>query len=63
MGFYNYYPNRKDCRRRYKNSDSRSVDPTCKNHGSCPYCRNNRLYQRRKEEEKLVSKLREYYDE
>ena len=61
MGFYNYYPNRKD-RRHYKDSDSRSVDPSCKNHKSCPYCRGNRLRQRRRAEEEAESKLREYYE-
>ena len=31
----------------------KSVDPTCRNHGTCPYCKGNRLYQRTKEEQRM----------
>jgi hypothetical protein len=31
--------------------DSRAIDGSCENHGSCPWCRENRLYQRRKLED------------
>lgn len=40
----------KEHRKPYKGS--KAVDKTCRNHGSCRYCRNNRLYSRRKTEEK-----------
>lgn len=29
---------------------SKSVDYTCRNHGSCPYCLSNRLHNSRKRE-------------
>jgi len=48
MTFDNSYPNRKDWRRQY--SDSKAVDRTCRNHGSCPHCRNNRLHKHRRKE-------------
>lgn len=51
MSFDNYYPNRKDHRSKYY--DSRDVDRTCRSHGSCPWCKDNRLYKRRKMEEDL----------
>lgn len=28
---------------------AKAVDPTCRNHGTCPYCEGNRLYQSKKE--------------
>lgn len=31
------YPN-------YKGSRSKNIDPSCRNHGSCPWCKNNRLF-------------------
>ena len=37
----------------------KSVDGTCCNHGSCPYCKGNRLYQRTKEEQKAKNKIEE----
>ena len=33
--------------------DSRAVDVTCRNHGSCIWCRNNRLYNTRKKLEQF----------
>lgn len=32
-----------------KTNRAKKVDKTCRNHGSCPYCQQNRLYQVRKE--------------
>lgn len=40
----------KEHRKPYRKA--KAVDATCRNHGSCPYCRGNRLYQRTKEEER-----------
>jgi hypothetical protein len=59
MGFDNYYPNRKDKRRKYYKS-AKKYSASCRNHGSCNYCRRNRLYQRLKEEEKAKSKIKEW---
>lgn len=39
---------------------AKSVDRTCRNHGSCPYCKGNRTYQSKKELLKINSKLKEY---
>lgn len=33
--------------------DSRAVDVTCRNHGSCVWCRNNRLYNSKKKLEQF----------
>lgn len=42
MSFDTSYPNRKDWRRPYH--QSKRFDRTCRNHGSCPWCRANRLH-------------------
>lgn len=39
---------------------AKAVDPTCRNHGSCTYCKGNRLYQKQKTEQESKSKLKEY---
>ena len=31
-------------------SRAKAKDHTCRNHGSCPYCRNNRLHKFKKKE-------------
>lgn len=60
MSFDNHYPNRKDHRRPYY--DSKRIDRTCRNHGSCKWCEGNRTISSRridvraKEEEKQVFK-------
>lgn len=45
------YPNRKDKRRPYKGS--KSFDRSCRNHGSCDWCKGQRLYQIQKEQERI----------
>lgn len=40
----------KERRKPYRRA--KAVDPTCRNHGDCWYCRENRLYQARKEQER-----------
>jgi hypothetical protein len=47
----------KEKRKPYRNS--KSFDRTCRNHGSCPYCENNRTYHNRKEEERTSYILKE----
>ena len=37
----------------------KAVDPSCRNHGSCPHCYQNRNYKHRKEEEEMRSKIEE----
>jgi hypothetical protein len=48
MAFDKRYPNRKDIRAPYRKS--KRFDRTCRNHGSCPYCENNRLHNDRRRE-------------
>ena len=31
---------------------SKAIDPSCRNHGGCPWCEGNRLYRTKKELEK-----------
>jgi hypothetical protein len=38
---------------------SRRFDKTCRCHGSCSYCTNNRLIQQAREEARIVAQLRE----
>ena len=40
----------KEKRKPYRKS--KAVDSTCRNHGSCPWCMNNRTYKHRKQEQK-----------
>lgn len=42
----------KEHRKPYRGS--KAVDKTCRNHGSCSYCRNNRLYSKRKAEARIA---------
>jgi hypothetical protein len=42
VAFDNRYPHRKDWRRPHRGS--KSADRTCRNHGSCPWCRLGRLH-------------------
>ena len=39
---------------------SKAVDITCRNHGSCIYCRHNRQYHDRRMNEKCKYDLNEY---
>lgn len=36
---------------------AKSIDSTCRNHGSCSYCRSNRMIKNRKREQSSESKL------
>ena len=47
----------KEHRKQYRGA--KRVDSTCRNHGTCPYCEENRTYQSRKLKEKIVSELKE----
>jgi len=38
---------------------SKNIDNTCRNHGSCEYCKSNRLYQYTKEKIKTDESLKE----
>jgi hypothetical protein len=47
---------KKDYPRKY---DSKRFDKTCRNNGSCSYCRNNRLHNTHKEEQRSVDQLKD----
>jgi ubiquitin len=49
MSFDRPYPNRKDKRKPYRGSAQH--DRTCRNHGSCPYCKSNRQHANKKREQ------------
>jgi hypothetical protein len=38
---------------------SKNIDHTCRNHGSCEYCKSNRLYQYTKEKIKTDESLKD----
>jgi hypothetical protein len=42
VSFDKEYPNRKDMREPYRKS--KAIDSSCRNHGGCPYCENNRKH-------------------
>jgi len=35
------------------------IDPSCKNHGGCPWCEGNRKYKNLKREQKAMAQLEE----
>lgn len=51
----------KEKRKKYRKS--KLIDKTCRNHGSCPYCKNNRLYKNRKRECKTRQEIDDYFEE
>ena len=48
---------------RKQNINSKLFDSSCRNHGSCDWCKSNRLYKVNKRIEGTDQKLREYYCE
>lgn len=61
MAFDNHYPNRKDKRAPYRKS--KRFDRSCRNHGSCGYCKSNRTIQAKRVElaAKEEMKVLDYY--
>ena len=45
----------KEHRKPYRGS--KAIDPSCRNHGGCPWCEGNRLYRTKKELEKWRNRL------
>ena len=39
---------------------SKAIDSSCKNHGSCLWCKGNRKYKYIKNEKKMLDKLKEW---
>jgi hypothetical protein len=54
MAFDKVYPNRKDHRKKFYGA--KSFDHSCRNHGTCDYCKDNRLYKNNKR------KLRAFFE-
>ena len=52
---------KKEHRKAYRGA--KSVDRTCRNHGDCPWCRNNRLYQCNKNKEAAKQALKDFKEE
>ena len=47
---------------RKKYCGTKAIDKTCRNHGSCPVCRDNRLHKFKKRELETKSKLGDKYE-
>ena len=41
----------------------KSVDPSCRNHGSCPWCQGNRMYKHKKKYLRMKQKEDDYLKE
>lgn len=52
---------KKEHRKMY--TGGKAVDRTCRNHGSCDFCRGNRLYASLVSEERTKAKLKEYQED
>lgn len=37
---------------------AKAIDPSCKNHGSCPWCKGNRTYQQKKAREAAEAQVK-----
>lgn len=48
----------KEKRKPYRGS--KSFCPSCRNHGGCPWCEENRIYKFRKKEQKMLDRLKEF---
>lgn len=44
---------------KYRGTYAKSVDRTCRNHGSCSWCRGNRLHGNRKKEYAMIEAIKE----
>ena len=50
----------KEKREQYKGKTSKRFDWTCRNHGSCDYCKNNRLFSLRRLKFKTEQEIKEW---
>lgn len=48
----------KEHRKPYRGA--KAVDCTCRNHGTCDWCKENRLYQQLRENERIKKELEEF---
>lgn len=49
---------KKEHRKPYRKS--KSFDRSCRNHGTCPYCKQNRQYKNKLQEQISIEKEKEY---
>jgi hypothetical protein len=61
LSFSHNYKNRKDHRKPYRGA--KSVDSMCKNHGECPYCKENRLKSSRLNQQKCHEQIKDFEEE
>lgn len=61
MSFDKNYPNRKDKRKTYRKA--KAFDRSCRNHGSCPYCKDNRTFNDKKRRSYADADLQEWLRE
>ncbi len=57
MALYKAILSGKEHRKMYRGS--KAIDVTCRNHGGCPWCEENRKYKYIKNEKKTLDKLKE----
>ena len=46
--------------RRKPYTGSKAIDKTCRNHGGCDWCRDNRIYRYKKKEESTKQRIDSY---
>lgn len=61
MGLDKAIEHKKEYRKPYRGS--KAFDCSCRNHGSCDWCKESRAYKNLKREEKMQNKLKIWYDE
>ena len=52
---------KKEHRKQYRGA--KAVDKTCRNHGGCPWCEENRMYSKRRRETGMEEREREDWDD
>lgn len=57
MGLEKAIEHGKEKRKPYKGA--KAVDCTCRNHGTCEWCRGNRTHNTKKKREKAISEIKE----
>ena len=61
MGLDKAIEHNKEYRQSYRGS--KAIDYSCRNHGSCDWCKENRAYKNLKREEKMKNQLKGWYKE
>lgn len=60
MGLESGIEHHKEFRKPHRRS--KAFDYSCRNHGGCPWCERNRLFNRRRLEAEVEDRLKEEYD-